>query len=103
MDSIARPMRLNARTTSTTQTPGEPRYHQAPCEMAPEEKPCSRIEPHDTAVGSPRPRKDSVVSDRIEMETASVVFASTSDMTFGSTWRVIWCTLPAPSAFDRSR
>ena len=50
MSSTARPMRLNARTVSTTHTPGEPRYHHAPCEMAPEENACSRIEPHDTAV-----------------------------------------------------
>ena len=80
-----------------------PRYHHAPAEMAPPEKASSRIVPQDTAVGSPRPRKDNVVSDRIEIDTASVVFASTSGMTLGSTCRVIWCRSPAPRALARSR
>ena len=96
-------MRLKERTTRTTQRPGAAMYHHAPWEIAPAAKASSRIEPHDTAVGSPRPRNDSVVSDRIEIETASVVLASTSGMTFGRTCRVIWCPWPPPRARDRSR
>ena len=43
--------------------------------------------PQETRVGSPRPRKLSVVSVRIAAATVSVVFANTSGMTLGSTCR----------------
>ena len=36
------------------------------------------------------------------MATVSVVLASTSGKTLGSTCRVIWCQSPAPRARDRS-
>ena len=48
------------------------------------------------------PRKASVDSVTIALATSSVVLASTSGATFGSTCRVMMCQWPAPSAFDRS-
>ena len=77
-------------------------YHHAPVVIAPTSKASSSIEPHDTRVGSPRPRKLSVVSARIASATVSVVFANTIGITLGSTCRVIWCQRPAPRTRARS-
>ena len=78
-------------------------YHHDPVVIAPTPNAPSSIEPHETRVGSPRPRKLSVVSERIATATVSVVFAKTIGVTFGSTCRVIWCQRPAPSTRARSR
>ena len=77
--------------------------HQAPVVIAPTWKASSSIEPHDTRVGSPSPRKLSVVSVRIAMATVSVVLAKTIGITLGSTCRLIWCQRPAPRTRARSR
>jgi hypothetical protein len=73
----------------TTHRPGGRRYHQAPKLIAPAANASSSIEPQDTRNGSPRPRNDSVVSERMAIATVSVVFASTNGITLGSTWRDI--------------
>ena len=66
MASSARPTRVNASTTRTTQMPGGSRYHQAPVRDRAGWRTRRRAScPRTTAGGSPRPRKDSVVSDRI--------------------------------------
>ena len=57
--------------------------HQAPVVIAPTPNASSSIEPHETRVGSPSPRKLSVVSERIAIATVSVVFAKTIGITFG--------------------
>ena len=77
--------------------------HHAPVVIAPTSKASSSIEPHDTRVGSPSPRKLSVVSARIAIATVSVVLANTIGITFGSTCLRIWCQRPAPSTRARSR
>src|SRR4029077_5028392 len=82
--SRAWPTRVNASTTSTTQTPGGTMYHQAPVVIAPTENALSSMEPQETRVGSPRPRKLRVVSVRIAAATVSVVLAKTIGITFGS-------------------
>ena len=80
MRSMARPTRVNDSTTSTTQMPGGRTYHHAPWLTAPVENALSRIAPHDGASGSPRPRKDSVVSDRITIATVSdTLFVQVAD------------------------
>ncbi len=84
-------------------TPGGNRYHQAPAEIAPWSNALSRIGPQEMWNGSPSPRNDSVVSVRIAAATVSVVFANTSGITFGSTYRFICRQWPAPSALARSR
>ena len=78
-------------------------YHHAPVVIAPTANASSSIEPHETRVGSPRPRKLSVVSARIATATVSVVFAKTIGITLGSTCRRICCQRPAPSTRARSR
>src|SRR4029079_6031016 len=95
--SRARPTSVNASTTTTTQMPGGSRYHQAPALIAPAENALSSIDPHETRNGSPSPRNDNVVSDRIAIATVRVVLASTIGMTLGSTCRDIWCQCPPPS------
>ena len=77
--------------------------HQAPVVIAPTPKASSSIDPQETRVGSPSPRKLSVVSARIAIATVSVVFAKTIGITLGRTCRVIWCQRPAPSTRARSR
>ena len=77
--------------------------HQDPVVIAPTSNAASSIEPQETRVGSPRPRKLSVVSARIAAATVRVVLAKTIGITFGSTCRVIWCQRPAPSSRARSR
>src|SRR3954465_2378187 len=86
----------------TIARPGASRYHQAPAETAPDVNAPSSIEPHETASGSPRPRNDSVDSDRIATATTSTVLAKMSGTTLGSTCRLTRCQLPAPSARARS-
>ena len=78
-------------------------YHHAPVVIAPTANAFSSIEPHETRVGSPSPRKLSVVSARIAMATVSVVLAKTMGITFGSTCLRISCPRPAPSTRARSR
>ena len=82
-------MRVNASTTRTTHTPGGTMNHHAPVVIAPTPKASSSIEPQDTRVGSPRPRKLSVVSVRIATATVRVVLAKTIGITFGRIWRDI--------------
>ena len=77
--------------------------HQAPVVIAPTPNASSSIEPHETRVGSPRPRKLSVVSVRIAMATVSVVLAKTIGITLGRMCRRIWWLDPAPSTRARSR
>src|SRR3954447_21285713 len=77
--------------------------HHAPVVIAPTEKALSSIDPHDTRVGSPSPRKLSVVSERIAIATVSVVLAKTIGMTLGSTWRLICRQRPAPRTRALSR
>ena len=77
--------------------------HQAPVVIAPTLNASSSIVPHETRVGSPRPRKLSVVSVRIATATVSVVLANTIGITLGRMCRVIWCQRPAPSTRARSR
>jgi hypothetical protein len=91
MLSSARPTRVKASTTMTTHRPGGSRYHHAPALIAPALNALSSMVPQETRNGSPSPRKDSVVSERIAMATVKVVLASTSGITLGSTWRDIWC------------
>src|SRR5919204_3711491 len=52
--------------------------------------------------GSPRPRKDSAVSDRIAIATINTVLAMMTGITLGRTWRVTRYQLLAPSAAARS-
>ena len=78
-------------------------YHHAPVVIAPTSKAASSIDPQEIRVGSPRPRKLSVVSARIAPATVSVVLAKIIGITLGSTCRVIWCQRPAPSTRARSR
>ena len=70
--------------------------------IAPTPYASSSIEPHEVRVGSPRPRKLSVVSERIATATVSVVFANTIGTTFGSRCLPIRCRCPAPRARERS-
>ena len=58
--------------------------------------------PHEVRVGSPSPRKLSVVSERMAIATVSVVLAKTIGITLGSTCFDIWCQRPAPIARARS-
>lgn len=93
---------MNASATSAIAIPGGARYHQWPDETAPASRASWSIPPQETTVGSPRPRKASVASVRIAVEMPSVVCASTSGITFGSTWRVMMWPWPPPRALARS-
>ena len=78
-------------------------YHQAPVVIAPTSKARSSIVPQETRVGSPRPRKLSVVSVRMAAATVRVVLAKTIGVTLGRACRVTCCQRPAPSTRARSR
>src|SRR3712207_9075673 len=78
-------------TTSTMHSPGGTRYHQAPREMAPSAKADSRMLPQEILKGSPRPRKERVVSVRMATATTRMVLAKIRGKTLGRMWRgVIW-------------
>ncbi|EHK87547.1 cation transport ATPase [Saccharomonospora azurea SZMC 14600] len=100
--SNARPTSVKHNTITTIASPGGSRYHQAPALTEPDDNADCNIEPHDTALGSPNPRNDSVDSAMIELPTTSVVFASTSGSTDGSTCRPRMWAWPPPSARARS-
>ncbi len=82
--------------------PGGMRTHQAPLTTSPCTKAWLRMLPHEMAVGSPRPRKVSVVWARMALATVKVPETRMSGATFGSTCRTIIWLFPAPSAFARS-
>ena len=82
--------------------PGGISHHHQPAESAPAVNDSSMIRPHEIALGSPRPRIASVVSDRIASATISTAFANNTGNTFGRTCRVMRCQCPAPSARERS-
>ena len=87
------------------QDDADPRWqipHQASLKMAPPEKASSSILPQEGRSGSPRPRKESVVSDRIATGTVSVVLARISGEALGRMWRSIRWRLDAPRARLRS-
>src|SRR5918996_1972502 len=69
-------------------TPGGTSHHQFPAVPAPAPNADSRIVPHEVLSGSPRPRNDSVVSERMAMATSRTVLAKMSGPTFGRMWRV---------------
>src|SRR5215469_6131178 len=58
--------------------------------------------PQDTSVGLPRPRKVSVVSDKIADATVRLIDTRISGVTFGSTCLTSTWRLVAPSAWARS-
>src|SRR4029450_13909764 len=75
ISSSANPHRVNASTTNTIASPGGTSHHHWPELAAPAPNACSRVVPHDVERGSPRPRNDRVVSDRIAIATRSTVLA----------------------------
>src|SRR4029079_14519028 len=96
--STARPTRVNPSTMNRMATPGGIRYHQAPAVTAPCMNAVFSIDPHDTDVGSPRPKKVNVASARMALATVRVLVTRIKGMTLGSTCRVmIWVSV-APSA-----
>ena len=78
---------MNASTTSTTATPGGTNHAHLPRVSAPASNDSSRIRPQDQVSRGPTPRNDSVVSRKIAAAMVSVVLASTSPNTLGSTCR----------------
>ena len=58
-------------------------YHHAPRPVAPDSNAKWSIVPHETWTGSPRPRKASVASARIEPAITRTVLAKISGRTFG--------------------
>lgn len=82
--------------------PGGARYHQWPDETAPASRASWSMPPQETIVGSPRPRNARVASVRMALEIPSVVWARTSGITLGSTWRLMMWLCPPPSALARS-
>src|SRR5690606_22250081 len=100
--SSARPTRVKQSTTTTIARPGGITYHQKPAVAAPVSSAVFSIDPQDTVPGSPRPRKLSVDSEITADPTVSVVLASTSGSTAGSTCRPRMCPSPAPKALARS-
>ena len=78
---------------STTMRPAPPRQTRWPCRAS-----CPRT----ACVGSPRPRNDSVDSDRIEMAMISTVLAKISGSTLGRICLRRTHGVRAPSARDRS-
>jgi hypothetical protein len=93
---------VNARTTTTMATPGGTSHHQFPAVAAPALNAPSRMVPHDTLVGSPSPRNDSVLSERMAMATRSTVLAKIMGPTLGRMCLVVRCQPPAPRARARS-
>ena len=82
--------------------PGGRMYHHASSVTAPASKASSSILPQEAFDGSPRPRNESVASDRITTGTVSVVLARISGETLGRMWRDIRCQFEPPSARLRS-
>src|SRR5580658_1374178 len=102
MFSTALPISVKPSTTIRIAKPGGRMYHQAPAVTAPWLKAWLIIEPQETSVGLPSPRKVSVVSERIALAIVRVPETRMNGMTLGSTWRTIsWLSL-APRALARS-
>src|SRR5690606_13845806 len=99
--SSARPHSVNARTTARMHRPGMRMYHQAPALAAFQSYEPRSMVPQEVLFAV-TPRKASVDSVTMALATSSVVLASSSGATFGSTWRVVMCQWPAPSALERS-
>ena len=71
-------------------------YHHASTVTAPASKASASIWPQEALEGSPRPRNDSVASERITIGTVSVVLARIRGEAFGRMWRVIRCQFEPP-------
>src|SRR6185437_9738960 len=102
MFSTARPTSVKPSTTIRMAMPGGRTYHQAPRVTAPWNRAWLIIEPQDTSIGLPSPRKASVVSDKIAPATVSVLETRMNGATFGRTWRTTSWPSRAPRALARS-
>ena len=79
MSSRAYPIMVNESTNSTIATPGGTIHHQYPENAAPAERLLQDRAPRELlALGSGRPRNESVVSVRIAIATMRMVFAKIS-------------------------
>src|SRR3954453_5041747 len=89
-------------TSRQMHSPGGTKYHQSPWATAPDWLAESSRVPHDGLLGSPRPRNESVDSDRIDSAMISTVLAKISGSTLGRICLRRIQVLPAPSACERS-
>ena len=82
--------------------PGATRYAHSGMPAAPLCQALRSMLPQLKFRGSPRPRNESVVSERMAMATTSTVLAKMSGKTLGRMWRRMVCVFVEPMALARS-